>query len=629
MVGSVRELAFALAIQTPLQATETPALTTDALVVFAIIAVAVVLFVTQPVPLDVTALGVIVALVVLEPWTTISPDDGIVGFANSATITVLMMFVLSEGVRRTGAVQLLAEQLATFAGDDERRQLGSVVGVSGLSAGFVNNTPVVALMIPVADELAQRTNTSPSRLLIPISYASMLGGMLTLIGTSTNLLASGIVARPEYLGRQFTMFEFTALGVLVLVAGSIYLLVATPYLLPERIEPREELTDEFDLASYLTEVVVPEGSPLVGRTVREALSDVEVDLEAVTLVRDTDVFGASIGEKELVAGDVLVVRTGREAVLDVTEVGGLELLARLDLGDADLETRGDERAAPQSLAEVIVAPDGGLVGQTLASSNFRERYDATVLAVRRGPEVVHARMDQRPLRAGDTLLVQTSTEALERLADNRDVIVAGDVTRPTYRRSKLPLALAIVAGVVAIAALEIYPILVTSIAGAVAMVVTGVLEPGEIYGAVDWGVIFLLAGLIPLGLAMERTGAAAFLAGLSVSAAGDLNVIVVLGLFYLFTAVLTELLSNNASVVLMIPVAFDAAVRIGAEPYSFVLAVVFAASTPLLSPVGYQTNLMVYGPGGYEFTDFARVGAPLQLILTVVTTLGIVAIWGV
>ncbi|WP_345781300.1 SLC13 family permease [Natronobeatus ordinarius] len=608
-----------------------PPLTAEMLVVFAIIAIAVALFVVQPVPLDVTALGVIVALVVLEPWTTISADEGIAGFANPATITVLMMFILSEGVRRTGAVQLLGQKLVEFAGTDERRQLGSVIGVSGLSAGFVNNTPVVALMIPVANELAARTNTSPSRLLIPISYASMLGGMLTLIGTSTNLLASGIVAQEAYLGRPFTMFEFTALGALVLVVGSLYLLLFAPRLLPDRIEPSEELTDEFELTAYLTEVVVPEGSPLVGLTVREALADLEVDLEAVTLVRGPDVFGTAIEEKELAAGDVLVVRTGRQAVIDVADVAGLELLPRLEVDDAVLETdaNGAERAAPQILAELIVAPDGDLVGRTLASTNFRERYDATVLAMRRGPEIVHTRMDQRILRGGDTLLVQASEESLERLERNRDVIVAGDYTRPVYRRSKLPLALAIVAGVVLIAGLERYPILLTSIAGAVLMVATGVLEPGEVYGAVDWSVIFLLAGLIPLGLAMERTGAAALLAGVAVSGAGGFHVIVVLALFYLFTAVLTELLSNNASVVLMIPVAFDAAVRLGAEPYAFLLAVVFAASTPLLSPVGYQTNLMVYGPGGYEFTDFARVGAPLQLILTVVTTLGIVAIWGV
>ena len=601
------------------------------LVVFAIIAIAVALFVTQPIPLDVTALFVIVVLVVFEPWTTISPAEGIAGFASSATITVLMMFILSEGVRQTGAVQLLADKRAAFAGSSERRQLGSIVGVSGLSAGFINNTPVVAIMIPVVTDLAKRTNTSPSRLLMPLSFASMMGGMLTLIGTSTNILASDIIARDVYLGRPFSMFEFTALGALVLVVGSLYLLVVAPYLIPERIKPEIQFTEEFDLASYLTEVTVPEDSELIDRTVQEALADVDVDLEAVTLVRDGETFGAEIGEKTLESGDVLLVRTDRESVIDVAAIPGLESVSDEDVSDADLETDSDAepRTTSQSLVEVIVAPDGDLVGKTLGNTRFLERYGATVLAIRRGREIVHTRMGQRRLRGGDTILVQASRDVLDRLGRNRNVVVAQEYTRPAYRRSKLGLAIAIVAGVVLVAALDIFPILVSAIGGAIAMVATGVLEPDELYDAVDWSVIILLAGLIPLGVAMENTGAAAFLAEWAVIAAGGLHIVLFLALFYLFTAIMTELLSNNASVVLMIPVAFDAAVRVGADPYAFVLAVVFAASTPMLSPVGYQTNLMVYGPGGYEFTDFARVGLPLQLLLTVVTTLGIVYIWGV
>ncbi len=620
-------LSSATASFVPLQA-DIPALSTEMLVVFAIIVLAVILFIAQPIPLDMTAMLVVVLLIVLGPWTMITPEEGIAGFANPATITVLMMFVLSEGIRQTGAIQLLGGYIASFAGNNKRRQLGSMIGVSGVSAGFINNTPVVALMIPLVSDLADRTNLSPSRLLIPISFASMMGGMLTLIGTSTNILASSIVARPEYLGEPFSMFEFTALGAIVLVAGSVYLLIASPYLLPERIKAQSELMTEFGMASYLTEVVIPEGSPMIGVTVREALADLEVDLEVVTLVRHGDTFGTSVGSRQLREGDVLLVRSDREAILDVSDIEGLEFLPEVELSDTDLETDEPE-PKPQVLAEVVVAPDGELVGETIASSRFRQRYDATVLAVRRGSEVVHRRMDQRRLRGGETLLVQASQEALDRLGNNRNVIVGQEFTRPNYRRSKLPLAIGIIAGVVGIAALGIFPILVSAIAGAVAMVFTGVLKPNEVYDAVDWSVIFLLAGLIPLGVAMEETEAADFLAGHAITLLGDINVVVALGLFYLFTAVLTNLLSNNASVVLMIPVAFDAATRLGGDPYAFVMAVVFAASTPFLLPVGYQTNLMVYGPGGYKFTDFARVGAPLQLILTVVTTLGIVAIWGV
>ncbi|MDL5362689.1 SLC13 family permease [Halalkalicoccus sp. NIPERK01] len=600
------------------------------LVVFGIVLLALALFITAPVPIDVTAIAVMVALIVLEPWTGIGPADGVSGFASSATITVLMMFVLSEGIRKTGLVQIVSARISAFAGDDERKLLGSIIGVSGLSSGFINNTPVVAIMIPMASDLARRVTVSPSRFMIPLSFASMMGGMLTLIGTSTNILASDVSAR--LIGRPFSMFEFTSLGALVLVVGSLYLLVAAPRLLPDRLPAEGELTEEFEMADYLTEVVVREDSPFVGRTVREAIEGEEFEFDLVQLVRDGEVFGEPLAQKTIRPGDVLVVRTGRDTVVDIIDVEGVDLLPHVAFTDADLAADGadrTERGTEQDLVEVMIPPDSSLVGETLSSANFRDRYDATVLALRRGPTVLHRRMDHVELRGGDTLLVQASRGSIERLGANRDFVVGSEVARAEYRRSKLPIALAIVAAVVAVAALDLYPILVTSMAGAVAMVATGVLRPTELYDAIDWSVIFMLAGLIPLGMAMERTGAAAFLAGHVVANTTAFDAVVVLGVFYLFTALITNVVSNNASVVLMIPVAVDAANRIGANEFSFVLAVTFAASSAMLTPIGYQTNLMVYAPGGYRFADFARVGAPLQLILAVVTTLGIALIWGV
>ncbi|WP_049934536.1 SLC13 family permease [Halalkalicoccus jeotgali] len=600
-------------------------------VVSGIVLFALVAFITEPVPIDITAITVMVLLIVLEPWTTISPAEGVSGFASSATITVLMMFVLSEGIRKTGVVQTISARIAAFAGDDGRKLLGSIVGVSGLSSGFINNTPVVAIMIPMASDLARRASVSPSRFMIPLSYASMLGGMLTLIGTSTNILASDVSAR--LIGRPFSMFEFTALGALVLLVGSAYLLVIAPRLLPDRLPAEGDLTAEFGMADYLTEVIVRENSPFVGHTVREAIEDAEFEFDLVQLIREGEVFGEPLAQKTIRPDDVLVVRTGRDTVVDLIDVEGVDLLPHVAFTDADLAAgeggRRTDSGARQDLVEVIVPPDSSLVGETLVSANFRSSFDATVLALRRGPTVLHRRMDHVELRGGDTMLVQASRGSIERLGANREFILGSEVARAEYRRSKLPVAVAIIAAVVGLAALEIYPILVTAIAGAVAMVATGVLDPNEIYDAVDWSVIFLLAGLIPLGIAMERTGAAAFLAGIVVASTTAFDAVVVLGVFYLFTALITNVISNNASVVLMIPVAVDAANRIGANEFAFVLAVTFAASSAMLTPIGYQTNLMVYAPGGYRFTDFARVGAPLQLILTVVTTLGIATIWGV
>ncbi len=607
-----------------------PPLTTEILLIFAIIALALVLFVTEPVPIDIVAIGVLFTLVVLEPWTGIDAATGVGGFASSATITVLAMFVLSEGIRRSGLINIIGTRIAERYGSNPFKQLLAVLTLSGGTAGLINNTPVVAVMIPMVNTLSRKTGISPSKLLIPVSYTAMLGGMLTLIGTSTNILASDVSAR--LIDRPFSMFEFTQLGIVVLVTGMIYLMTVGRLLLPERIQMSEELIEGFEMAEYLTEVVVTEGSPLVGKTVPQGLAELDVDADIVQLVRDKQAFSEPLARKEIRPGDVLVLRTDRESLFTFIEAEGLELAPdaedvseeRLEVSEEDVEAVDDQR-----LVEIVISPEASVLGKTLETLNFRQRYDATVLAIRRGGRIIHARMDERGLRAGDTLLIQATEETVQRFANDRDFIVAQELTLPDFRYRKMPIAIGIVLAVVGLAALDVLPILISALGGIVAMVATGCVKPEEVYPSVDWSVIFLLAGLIPLGVAMERTGAAEWLANVIVVFGIGLSPVVLLGAFYLFTSLITNVVSNNASVVLMIPVAIDTAQSIGADPFAFILAVTFAASTAMMTPIGYQTNLMVYGPGGYEFTDFFRVGAPLQLVLTVVTTLGIVFFWGI
>jgi di/tricarboxylate transporter len=343
------------------------------------------------------------------------------------------------------------------------------------------------------------------------------------------------------------------------------------------------------------------------------------------LVRDGEVFLEPLGPKEIQAGDLFALRTDRDTLVELLDVEGLDMVP-VTVDEAELEVA--ERG--QNVVEIVIAPGSSLVGETLASVNFRQRYDAAALALRRGGELVRQRLEQRPLRVGDALLVQGSVESIERLDYNRDFIVAQEIERHQYRESKIPVALGIVALVVALAAVDVVPIVVSALAGSLAMVLTGCLRPTELYDAVQWDVIFLLAGVIPLGIAMETSGAAALLADAVLLSATVLPLIAVLGVFYLLTALLTNVISNNASVVLMIPVAVEAAQSpaLNADPFAFILAVTFAASTAFMTPVGYQTNLFVYGPGGYRFTDYVRAGAPLQMIFTVVTTLGIAYFFG-
>lgn len=597
------------------------------IVVFAIILLALVLFATEWLPIDVTAILVMVLLIVLGPWTGISPEEGISGFANPATITVLAMLILSTGVNRTGMVQAMGRKMTAFAGTDRRKQLAATIGVGGPVSGAINNTPVVAILVPVIAKLAHDGATSPSKLLIPLSFASMLGGTLTLVGTSTNILASSIAAdlgaaSPDLGLHAFGMFEFTKLGVVVFVVGAAYLMMVGMRLLPDRVPIEADLVDEYVLQEYLADLVISEGSPMVGQTVGEAFGDEDADIAVLQLIRNGKGFAGPLGPREIHAGDTLRLRTGRETLERIVGKGGLEVQAGPRTED-DLNLAEEEAV----LVEVVVPWGSFLVGQTLATSAFHQRYDAKVLAFRTRGEVVPDQFEKTRIRAGDTLLVKAPRHGLARLTENEDFIVAREVEGATYRSEKIPFAVAILACVIALPAFEVLPIVASALAGVVAMIFTGVLKANELYSSVEWNVIFLLAGIIPLGIALERTGAAAVLGDAVASTTTFLPAVGVLWVCYLATSLLTSVISNNAAVVLMIPVAASAAQSIGANAFAFVLAVTFAASTAFMTPMGYQTNLFVYGPGGYRFSDFLRVGAPLQLLLSVVTVVGIAHFW--
>ena len=603
------------------------ALTPDVLVVFAIVAAAVVLFVTEEIPTDTTAIAVLVSLVVLEEFTHVSADEAISGFASPATVTILAMYILSAGVEETGAVGQLEAVVARLTRGKPRRLLTATVGITGPLAGVVNNTPVVALFIPMVTDLADRTHTSPSKLLLPLSYAAMLGGTLTLVGTATNLVASSIAAELGVAGAPFSMFQFTPLGVLVLLVGSAYLLTVGQWLLPARIAPHD-LTEEFGLKGRLARVYVPPSSPLVGQTVAEARTD---SVKILQIVRGDETLVASRTDREVEAGDVLTVRADDETVRRFVDAAGLRRLPRAEVTEAELAL-GSGRG---TLAEVVVPEGSNLAGQVVGETRMGERFDATVLAVRRGSELVVEDVTEAVLGEGDGLLVHATQNGLDHLEETGDLLVTErvgeefDLEPDPVDRREVGLAVGIVVSVVAVAAADLLPIAIAALGGVVAMVVGNVIRPSDAYDAVNWEVIFLLAGVIPLGLAMERTGAAALLASYVTALSASLPAIGTLALFYLLTGLLANLITPVASVALVLPIAVSTAGDIGASAFAFALSVTFAASTAFMTPMGYQTNLMVYGPGGYKFTDYVRVGAPLQLLLTVVTTLGIAAIWGV
>ncbi|MFH5799292.1 SLC13 family permease [Haladaptatus sp. CMAA 1911] len=607
----------------PLQTGVTiPPVTDSMLVVLGIILVAFILFVTELFPVDVTALIVLVLLMILGPWTNVSPTDGLSGFSNEATITVLAMLILSESVRRTGAVQLLGHRVTALVGDSQFKQILATVGIAGSVSGFINDTPVVALLVPFASDLAHRGNTSPSKLMIPLSYAAMLGGTLTLIGTSTNLLASGLAQ--QLLGRSLGVFQFTPVGVVVLITGLLYLVFVAPRLLPERVRPRETLLEEYEVEEYLAELVAPEASPLVGTPIADIPVEAGFGGEVKEVIREDTVL-SPFSEEPVEPNDTFLITASRAGLTSLIENEALNPLPTV--GREPAVTEEARKDSETVLIEVVVPTDSALIGDTIETSTILERYDATLVALQRG-DVRLPRIREAEFTVGDLLLLQLPADELERVAETRDLIVAREIPREDYRYDKIPVAIAILAAVVGSAALGFLEIQVAALAGVVAMVLSGTLSPTELYEGVDWTVIFLLAGVIPLGIAMENTGTAALLGALVATSAQYLPTVGVLAVFYASTVILTNIISNNATVALMVPVAINAAREIGANPLAFLLAVMFAASAAFMSPVGYQTNLFVYRPGGYRFTDFARVGALLQVILAIVTPLAIAVYFG-
>jgi di/tricarboxylate transporter len=585
-----------------------------------VLAIALVAFVAEWVPVDFTAFLVMIALATLG---LVTPDEAIAGFGNSATITVMAMFILSAGISRTGVIQVVRDWLIRWGGRNATQQILILGAIVGPITAFINNTAVVAVFLPIIEDWCKKQGISSSKLLMPLSYITILGGMITVIGTSTNVLASELSKKLGY--GEFGLFQFTPLGVITFTVGLIYLAYFAPRLLQARRAPTSDLED-YGLKDYVSEVIVTPGSSLIGQTLRSTQLQRKFDIDVLELIRNNSHFPQPVADKTILAGDILLVRGSRDELLKIRDQRGLDIVPDVKFKDKSIES--ELSSEEDEITEVLILSNSRLVGSTLKELRFRQRYNATVLAIRRGQELLRERLGKTPLRFGDLLLVQGPRESFKGLQTSRELLVMEPRDVETLRPDKAWIAVAIILGVVVVSAFNWLPILLSSLVGVALMVLTGCLRPGEIYGAVRWDIIFLLAGLIPLGTAMDKSGATQWLADQLLAAGGHLSGYWVLLFFYIATSILTEILSNNAAVVLMIPISVEVAKTLSLNPLAFMYAVTFAASNSYLTPIGYQTNTMVYGPGNYKFLDFTRVGAPLNLILTILTPLLIVWIYG-
>ncbi|MEO6739523.1 MAG: SLC13 family permease [Chthoniobacteraceae bacterium] len=597
----------------------------EILIVLIILAVAMGLFVTEKFSADFVSLLTLGALLlagVIGNWTGwirtdhwITFEEGLSGFANPAVITVAAMFILSEGLQRTGAMTATARLFARL-GSRPVVLLIAVIGVVAPVSAFVNNTAAVAVFLPVVLAACAKHKLPPSRYLIPLSYASQFGGVCTLIGTSTNLLVSSISERAGH--GAIGMFEFAPLGLVMVVGGSLYLVFAGRWVLPQSRSGGASETEQ--LADYITELRVLDDSPLIGKNLTESKLGEQHEVTVIELLRGTRKIWSPHGEP-FQAGDLLLVRGKAEDLIGLKAAVGLDINPEFKFRD---ETLRDQEL---TVITAIVAPRSQLVGRTLAQSDFLRRFDAIVMALRSHSGVQRQKLAHISLDAGDALLLLARKDDLPKLRASRQILLQEEITAPALRSRKAGLALGILVCVIALAALNVMPILVSALLGCLVMIVTGCLTQEEGYAAVDWKVIFLMAGIMPLGIALEHSGAAGAAATFAMKSVGSFGPIGVLAVVYLVTAVLTEFISNAASAVLVAPLAISTAAAMGLDPHPFLIAVTFAASTSFSTPVGYQTNTMVYNAGGYRFSDFPKAGIPLNLLFWLLAVIFIPLIW--
>ncbi len=587
-------------------------MTIEIALVLGIAVVAIVLFATEKLRIDAVALLVLSGLAILG---LVNPGEALSGFSNQATITVAAMFILAAGLQNSGALsgigRLLSKAKSPFL------FLLTLFGVLAVVAPFVNNTAVVAVFMPIVMTATAAIGMSASRALIPLSYVSQVAGVCTLVGTSTNLLVNAMARDLGHPG--FSMFEFTPLGVICFVAGCVYLLTLGRWLLPST--RATELVEHYELGKYITELRVMPDSSLIGTSVGEAKLGEEFGVFVLELLRgDEKVW--SPRSQTLEEGDILLARGDWSKLDELKNQTGLEIDSEFKL-----KARNLEEGTQQVLTEVMIAPRSQVIGNTLAMLDRRWQHNATVLAVHRRGQVLRDQLKNVRLNVGDVLLMLMPEGEMPALRKDSNVIVLSqrDADKPMGWRA--PFALITMVLVIGISALGWAPIAITSLVGAVAMTLAGCLDADEVYDAIDWRIIILLAGLLPLGVAMSQSGAAEFIVANSLGLVSHLGPLVVLAVLYLMALLLTEFMSNAAAAVILTPIGMSTAKLMGVDATPFLIAVTFAASTSFATPVGYQTNTMVYSAGGYRFVDFIKVGLPLNLIFWVLGVIFIQMFW--